>query len=73
MWEKSKETTQCDKRTVTCDKNRENAILILLNMTMEPSNLRKKIKEPLYVTKEMTNVILELYNVIMDPSNVRKK
>ena len=41
---------------------------------MEPSNLReKKIKEPLYVTKELSKVILELYNVIIEPSNVRKK
>ena len=82
MWEKSKETIQCDKRTitcdkriVTCDKNRAYAILVLFNMTMEPSNLRKKkkkIKEPLYVTKELSNVILKLHNVIMDSSNVRK-
>ena len=28
------------KRTVTCDKNRADVILVLLNMTMEPSNLR---------------------------------
>ena len=42
-------------------------------MTMEPSNLKKiKIKESLYVTKELSNVILELHNVIMDLSNVRK-
>ena len=43
-------------------------------MTIEPSNLKKiKIKEPLYVTKELSNVILKLHNVIMEPSNVRKK
>ena len=30
------------KRTVTCDKNRADVILVLLNMTMEPSNLRNK-------------------------------
>ena len=48
-------------------------MLVLLNMTMEPSNLRKKIKEPLYVTKELSNVMLELHNMIIEPSNVRKK
>ena len=49
-------------------------MLVLLNITMELSNLRKKkIKEPLYVTKELSNVILKLHNVIMEPSNVRKK
>ena len=47
-------------------------MLVLFNITMEPSNLRKK-KEPLYVTKELSNVILELHNVIIEPSNVRKK
>ena len=59
---KSKETTQCDKRTVTCAKNRVDAMLVLFNMTIESSNLRKKkIKEPLYVTKELSSVILELH------------
>jgi len=48
-------------------------MLVLLNITMEPSNLRKKINEPLYVTKELSNVILELHNVIIEPSNIRKK
>ena len=67
-------TTKCEKRTITCNKNRTDAILVLLNIIMEPSNLReKKIKEPLYVTKELSKVILELYNVIIEPSNVRKK
>ena len=49
------------------------AMLVLLNVTMEPSNLRKKIKEPLYVTEELSNLILELHNVIMEPSNLRNK
>ena len=48
-------------------------MLILFNMTMKPTNLRKKIKEPLYVTKELSNVILKLHNVIMEPSNVKEK
>ena len=72
MWEKSKEITKYDKktvtydkRTVTCNKNRTDAMLVLLNITMEPSNLRKKIKELLYVTTELSNVIFELHNVRM--------
>ena len=97
MREKSKETTQREKRTVTCDvgtaqyedgtlkcekkireppnvtKELSHVMLVLLNITMEPSNLRKKIKELLYVTKELSNVIFELHNVRMKPSNVRKK
>ena len=32
------------KKTVTCDKNRIDAMLVLFNITMEPSNLRKKNK-----------------------------
>ena len=39
---KSKETTQCDKKTVICAKNRVDAMLVLLNVIMEPSNLRNK-------------------------------
>ena len=37
-------TTKCEKRTITCNKNRTDAILVLLNIIMEPSNLRKKKK-----------------------------
>ena len=69
---KIKGTTKCDKknvtydkRIVTCNKKRTDAMLVLLNITMEPSNLGKKIKELLYVTKELSNVIFELHNVRM--------
>ena len=48
-------------------------MLVLLNITVEPSNLRKKKKEPPYMTKELSNVMLELHNVRMEVSNVRKK
>ena len=60
---KSKGTTKCEKRTVTFDKNRTYAMLVLLNITMEPSNVRKKL----------SHAMLELHNVRMKPSNVRKK
>ena len=49
------------------------AMLVLLNVTMEPLNVRKKVREPPNVRKELSHVILELYNVRMEPSNVRKK
>ena len=48
-------------------------ILELHNMRMEPSSVRKKIREPPNVTKEPSYVILELHNIRMKPSNVRKK
>ena len=48
-------------------------MLILHNVSIEPSNVRKKIKEPLNVTKELSYVMLELHNVRMKLSNVRKK
>ena len=38
---KVRELTNVTK-TVTCDKNRADIMLVLLNMTMELSNLRKK-------------------------------
>ena len=65
---------QCNnKKILNVTKIEIDAMLVLLNITMEPSNLRKKIKELLYVTKELSNVIFELHNVRMEPSNVRKK
>ena len=42
-------------------------------MMMKPLNVRKKIREPLNVTKELSHVMLELHNVKIEPSNVRKK
>ena len=50
-----------------------NMILVLLNVMMEQSNVRKKIREPLNVTKILSNMMLVLSNMIMEPSNVRKK
>ena len=52
MWEKkvreipnvTKELSHLTTKTVTCDKNRADVTLVLLNMTIEPSNLRKKNK-----------------------------
>ena len=39
---KIKRTTQCDKTTITCEKNRADAMLVLFNITIEPLNLGKK-------------------------------
>ena len=48
-------------------------MLKLHNVKMEPSNVRKKLKESLNETKELPHVMLELYNVTTESSNVRKK
>ena len=48
-------------------------ILVLPNVTMELSNMRKKIREPPNVSKELSHVMLELHNIRMKLSNVRKK
>ena len=52
MWEKSKGTTKCEKRTITCDIGTtqcekktiecEKKVRERLNVRMEPSNVRKK-------------------------------
>ena len=47
-------------------------MLVLPNVTIELSNVRKKKEEPLNVTKEQSHVMLELHNVRIKPSNVRK-
>ena len=54
-------------------KKLSHVMLELHNVRMEPSNVRKKVKEPLNVRKELSHVMLELYNMRMKSSNVRKK
>ena len=49
-----------------------NVVLVLLNVTIESLNVRKK-KEPPNVTKEQLHMMLELHNMKMEPSNARKK
>ena len=51
-------------------KVRSNMMLVLLNVIMELSNVRKKNKVPLNVRKVRSNVMLVLPNVAMEPSNV---
>ena len=50
-----------------------NVMLVLLNMTMKLSNIRKKIRKLSNVEKLQTHVILILPNVMMEWSNARKK
>ena len=47
--------------------------MLLPNVTLLPSNVRKKKREPPNVTKVQSHLMLVLYNVRMAPSNVRKK
>jgi len=47
-------------------------MLVLYNVTIEPSFVRKKIESP-NVTKMQSHVILILHNLKMVSSNVRKK
>ena len=47
-------------------------MLVLPNVTMEPSNVRKN-KEPPNMTKVQSHVMLVLSNVTMELLNVRKK
>ena len=42
-------------------------------MRMELLNVKKKVREPPNMTKELSHVMLELHNVRMKPSNMRKK
>ena len=48
-------------------------MLELHNVKMEPSNARKKVREPPNVRKEPSHIMLELYNVRMKLSSVRKR
>ena len=46
-------------------------MLVLSNIRIVPSNVRKKIKEPSNVTKVQSYVMLVLHNVKIIPSNVK--
>ena len=52
---------------------KELSYVILELHNVEPSNVRKKIKEPPNVRKELSHIMLELHNVRMKLSSVRKK
>ena len=54
-------------------KELSHVILELHNVRMEPSNMRKKVREPPNVRKELLHVMLELHNVRIELSSVRKK
>ena len=47
-------------------------MLELHNVRMKPSNVRKKVREPPNMRKELSHVMLELHNVRIEPSIVRK-
>ena len=60
-------TTQCDKKTITCD---------IRNVQYEDETVKcekKRVRKPLNVTKELSHVILEPHNVMMKLLSVRKK
>ena len=66
MWEKSKKTTKCEKRTVTCDVG-------TAQCEDETIKCVKKVWEPPNVAKKLSYVILEPDNMRMKLSNLRKK
>ena len=47
-------------------------MLELHKMRIKPSNVRKKIREPPNVRKELSHVMLELHNMKIKPLYVRK-
>ena len=53
-------------------KIQSHVMLVLYNVMMIPSNMKKEIKEPQNVTKVQLHVMLILHNVRMIPSYVRK-
>ena len=63
---KSKGTTRCEKRTVTCNVG-------TAQCEDETVKCDKIIREPPNMTKELTHVMLELHIMGMKSSNVRKK
>ena len=67
---KNMSTTKCDKSMVKYS----NVMLVLPNVTTEPSNVRgEKKRESPNVTKVQLHVMLVMPNVTIKLSNVRKK
>ena len=67
IWEKSKGTTKCEKRTVTYNVG---------TTQYEDGTVKcekKKKREPPNVTKELSYVMLEPHNMRIKSSNIRKK
>ena len=54
-------------------KVQSHGMLVLHNLRMTPSNVKKKIKVQLNMKKIQSNVMLVLPNVTIKPSFVRKK
>ena len=63
---KSKGTTKCEKRIVTCN-------VRIAQFEDENVKCEKKVTKPPNVIKELSHVMLELQNVKMESSCVRKK
>ena len=42
-------------------------------MIMEQPNVRKKVRKPLNVTKELSHMMLKLHNIRIKQSNMKKK
>ena len=66
MWEREKETTKCDKSTVTWDVG-------AAQFEDDTIKCEKKIKVQLNMKTIQSNVMLVLPNVTIEPSFVRKK
>ena len=56
MRKKSKGSTKCEKRTLTCD-------VRTAQCEDRTVNMRKKVRKPLNVIKELSYVMLEPHNV----------
>ena len=54
-------------------KVQSSVMLVLPNMRLEPSKVKKQIREPPNVIKVQSYVMLVPHNVRMVPSNVSKK
>ena len=66
MWKKSKGTTKCEKKTITCDVG---------TTKYEDRTIKceKKVRKLPNVRKELSYMMLKLYNIRIEPLSVRKK
>ena len=73
MWEKSKGTTKCEKRTITCDVGITQYEDGTVKCEKKNKGTTQCNKRTITCDKNRVYAMLVLLNMTMEPSNLRKK
>ena len=73
IWEKNKGTTECEKRTITCDVETTQYEDGTVKCEKKSKGTTQCDKRTITCVKNRADAMLELFNMTMEPSNLRKK